>query len=351
MKEIGKKIKSAFTNKKDVERRTYITLEPSKEKIRVLDEKGLIKIEILEACTLENFQCPIKIPIRILLREGTNLLNTKILTQTIYFYEENEYIYFISQNEDFIHLSQRIIKEDQILEIEVKVDKKKKNYSITKYIHDKNYSTKEVKKYPMKEDSAFQFFCLEKKEAICLLQTLINCLEQSNKIGQFFSLRELYSCIPLVPDKDFNPVIWNDKITLSVSRFFKDNDILAEKNFIFAIMLNETREKIGSIGYCYHENGGFTYTGNVYYDIEEYYQHQGYATLALELLKNLLQKNKVVNDKDLYISILPNNLYSQKVAVKNHGEVFYHGPVPKEEMLCSLDGVEEVVVYRIKLNK
>lgn len=110
MKEIMEKIKRIFGNKNEstIEKKECITLEPSKkEKVHILEMDDVTKIEVLEPCNFVEFECPIKIPIRLFLKEGYNLLTTNILRQTIYSYEENEYTYFISQNEDYIILSER----------------------------------------------------------------------------------------------------------------------------------------------------------------------------------------------------------------------------------------------------
>lgn len=352
MEKIIQKIKEFFEDIDRVVNKEEISLEPSKpKKIRISEKDNIQKIEVLEPCTLEEFQVPIEIPIPCLLREGLDLLNVKILKQTIYTYEENDYTYFISKNEDFFLLSERKKEKEHIVEIELKIDKQKKKYSVSKYIHDLNYSTKEIKKYPMKEDNTLDFFRMEKIEAIKLLQGLVNRIDVSEKIEKFLYVHEIYAYLHLLPEKDFNPVIIGNKVTLSVHRAWKGEDFLSINTFSFDIVINETKEKVGNIGYWYQKNGGFTYGGNVNYDIDPEFRHLGYATLALELLKNLLKEHKMEGDKDLYISALPNNLYSQKVAINNQGELFYNGPVPEEELLNSLDGVKEVVVYRIKMKK
>lgn len=353
MKEILEKIKGFFVsnNESIIEQKECVTLEPDKkENVHILEMEDVTKIEVLEPCNFVEFECPIEIPIRLFLKEGYNLLTTNILRQAIYSYEENEYDYYISQNEEQLLLSERKIENENILEIYLEIDKNKKTYRVTKYIHDKNYSTKGHQTYPMNEDSVYDFWRMDKKMAIVLLQGLVNRLDKSDKIGRMINFGEFCACVHLMPDLDYNPVIRNEKITLSINRF--DKEVAFNKNNIeFTIFLNETREKIGTIQYFYSKEDGFTYDGNVCYEILEPFQHQGYATLALELLKNLLLKEQVKGDKDLYISTLPNNLYSQKVALNNQGELFYHGPVPQEDKLYSQDGIEEVFVYRIKMDK
>lgn len=339
------------TIKNILTKKFYTTLEPNpKEKVQIINRDNFMKINILEPCTLEELPYFIKIPIRSFLREEGNLLNAKILKQTLYLFKENKYEYCITENKEQLLLSERKMENEDIMEIELKIDKNKETYRVTKYIHDQNHSTKETKIYPMKEDNAFDFWRMNKKEAVVLLQGLVNRLDKSDKIGRITSFGKFCSYLHLLPDLDFNPVIENDTIALSVSRFYNANAIFVNKcDLKFDIFLKETREKVGHIGYLYGREDGFTYDGNVYYEIEDQFKQQGYATLALELLKDLLLKHQV--NSNLYISTLPNNFYSQKVALNNQGEKIYNGSVPEEDKLYRQDGIEEVVVYRIKIKE
>lgn len=49
------------------------------------------------------------------------------------------------------------------------------------------------------------------------------------------------------------------------------------------------------------------------------------------------------------ITTVPDNVYSQKVALNNNGYLIYEGSVPKDNLLYSLDRVENVNVYKIDL--
>lgn len=338
------KIKNILTKK------SYTILEPNtKEKVQILNNDNFMKIQIVEPCALEELPS-LEIPIRLFLKEEGNSLKAKILRQTMYLFKENDYEYFITKNEEQLLLSERKRENEHIVEIELKIEKNKKRYRVTKYIHDQNHSTQETKIYPMKEDSSFDFCRMEKTEVIALLQGLVNRLDKSDKIGSMISFDDLCSYLHLLPDLDFNPVIKNNTIALSVNRFYNANAIFVNKcDLKFDIFLKETRENVGHIGYLYSREGKFAYDGNVYYEIEDQFKQQRYATLALELLKDLLLKNQV--NKDLYISTLPNNFYSQKVALNNQGEMIYNGYVPQDDKLYRQDGIEEVVVYRIKIMK
>lgn len=89
-------------------------------------------------------------------------------------------------------------------------------------------------------------------------------------------------------------------------------NINEEKHEFLDIIMNDTREIIGDISFDYMCGSGFTYGGNVSYFIKEEYRHNDYATKALTLLKELLKNNTYSGDKDLYISTLPDNEFSQK---------------------------------------
>lgn len=69
--------------------------------------------------------------------------------------------------------------------------------------------------------------------------------------------------------------------------------------------------------------------------------------MALDLLKCLLKFNGYSKDK--YIYTLPNNIASQKVAIKNKGKLCYEGFVLKEDSLYYIDGIKEVKIYKISM--
>ncbi len=93
------------------------------------------------------------------------------------------------------------------------------------------------------------------------------------------------------------------------------------------------------------------YGGNVDYTIIEKFQNQGYGTQSLALLKELLRDNSYAIKNGLLISTLPDNIYSQKVAIKNGGVLVYDGQVPEDNLLYQLDHVKEVKVYQIQMKK
>ena len=108
-------------------------------------------------------------------------------------------------------------------------------------------------------------------------------------------------------------------------------------------------ERVGEISFNYLYDSVFSYSGNVSYEIEKAFQNHHYATIALNLLKDLLKSNEFTGDKDLYIATLPNNIYSQKVAKNNSGVLCYDGKVPEDECIYYIDGIKEVKVYKISI--
>lgn len=95
----------------------------------------------------------------------------------------------------------------------------------------------------------------------------------------------------------------------------------------------------------------FFYGGNVDYRIYDSFQHLGYGTQSLSLLKVLLQQICYAAKEGFLISTLPDNIYSQRIAIKNGGILIYEGLVPRDTSLYKIDHVEEVKVYQIQMKK
>lgn len=125
---------------------------------------------------------------------------------------------------------------------------------------------------------------------------------------------------------NYNPVISDDIISLSVSRVetaISINDILFQT---FSIVLKKTKENIGIISFNYYNCEKDKYNvGNVTYAIGKQFQNQGYATRALNLLVTLLKNNSFKGDKDLYFWVSYYNECSKKVILNNGGEIISGG--------------------------
>lgn len=82
----------------------------------------------------------------------------------------------------------------------------------------------------------------------------------------------------------------------------------------FDIVLHQTEEVIGNIWFDKGKDKKFVdLYGNVGYQIKEEYQHNGFATRSLNLMKEILKDEQV---KEMILSIEVDNEYSIKTAKK-----------------------------------
>ena len=148
---------------------------------------------------------------------------------------------------------------------------------------------------------------------------------------------------------EYHPEISNEQIgLLSCSR---NEDITTSSYLSFDIIKNATLERIGKIGFHAFKLDELFYGGNIDYTIYEKFRNQGYGTESLTLLKEALKENPYAIKDGLLISTVPENIYSQKIAIKNGGILIYEGEVPKDNLLYQLDHVKEVKVYKISMKK
>lgn len=153
----------------------------------------------------------------------------------------------------------------------------------------------------------------------------------------------------MVTKEEYQPVITNDKIGLLSSDF--DTNIATSAFLSFDVVKCDTLELVGEIGFQATEYDEFFYGGNVDYTIYDSFQHQGYGTQSLSLLKELLQQNTYAMKEGILISTLPDNIYSQRIAIKNGGIPIYDGLVPRNTSLYQIDHVEKVKIYQIQMKK
>ena len=152
-----------------------------------------------------------------------------------------------------------------------------------------------------------------------------------------------------ISEDNFFSVINDEILSLSWKNRFDAIDINDEEEAIFDIILNETREIIGRISFDYCFKSGFSYSGNVGYNINYRFRNKHYATRALRLLRTLLLSNKYSGDKSLYLATKIDNIRSQKVILNNNGNLIYDGKVPINEPLNFMEGVKKVKVYKIDM--
>lgn len=161
--------------------------------------------------------------------------------------------------------------------------------------------------------------------------------------------KKIISKPTIVAKDEYQPVITNDRIGLLSNSTSTNIDTSAFLSF--DVVKSDTLERVGEIGFQATLYDEFFYGGNVDYTIYNSFQHLGYGTQSLSLLKELLQQNTYAAKEGILISTLPNNIYSQRIAIKNGGILIYEGPIPRDTSLYKIDHVEEVKVYQIKMKK
>ena len=320
----------------------------SKEVISVDKDDFTYKISVNNDCTLQHFIEKIS---NIFDEELVNRISKNIIfvdrynisKQTIYLLEKENISYCISTSVSKLHISEKI--EDPVFTKErmIIINEYNHNYQFTSKLFNANGNIKETKLYNFGEST-------NKKEALLEIQQLLLDLKDFKQINRVLNISQVYSYLYLVDEEDYFPVIENDIMCLSW-RFqsVRENKNVNQSRFeCLDIIIKETMENIGSISYNYLSSG-FTYGGNVSYNIEKPFRNKHYARMALGLLKDLLRYNEYTGDKDIYVATLPNNDFSQRVAINNGGNLFYAGAVPEDDSVYYIDGVKEVKVYKIEI--
>lgn len=344
---------------KEITENGCIQKEPNKDFLEAYQNDDNTIIYIKENCTLEEY-CNaldqtsetihnLHIPMRLFFTKKQMLQ-----IQKLHIFDFNNCHYVINypdtwKPEEVLIISETKQIDNKLHETVLELYSERK-CTVHKYIHDLNLSTKICKWYPCK-DELCKAFSLEKKEALTLAQTLLDNLQSKENIDEITGWQyfNTYSSLNLIPAKNFYPVISDEIITLSW-KYHSNKDNINKENWInLDIILNETKEEVGSINVYYHTPENFNYSGNVSYDINEEFQNNHYATRALCLLKKLVQNNEFEGDKNLYVAVEPENIRSQKVAENNNGTLIYDGDVPKEDVLYYMDGVKKVKIYRIDI--
>lgn len=322
----------------------------------VISEKEYDLINIKEDCLFLDYAEMEKeinlngnIPTRLFIREGNNIFNSIIKKQKIYTFIYKDIEYLISVSDKEINISQRKIEDNNIIETVINLYEDKK-FSVSKYIHGLDHSTKFHKTYNTNKKSLVNIFDFDKIEAMALAQQLLDELKDVDFIYKIINTYPIYDRLNLIPSTWYNPIISDDEITLSSNRYSSIDTVNYKKICSFNIILNNTKEQIGKIAFNL-EKGNFTYDGNVGYEIKEEFRNMGYASRALKLLKEIVKTNKYVGDKDLFVSTSPDNIYSQKVAINNDGQLIYEGDVPEKDPFNYKHRMDKVKVYQIRMNR
>ncbi len=165
-----------------------------------------------------------------------------------------------------------------------------------------------------------------KKYSKCELDNIRRLLMKVDeyKISRYIDIDTLYHKLHIRPLYDYNYVIENDKIALSI----RNKNLNNVHNGDFDIILKKTKEHIGNIEIDNH--------GEVSYFVDKPFRGNHYATDALGLLITYLkQKKKTKMD----ISLVALNELSKKVII-NNGGIF-------EEIIPYMDG--NYPMYSIKI--
>lgn len=324
---------------------------PKEDYIEINYSPQWIEININDNCSFEEYTKVMKLntleelPLR-LLSLSSHISNAALAEQKIILLPIKDSYYIVIQDNIFTIISERQINGDEIIEIELKINRQTKNYFITKYIHDTNLSTKEAKMYPL---GLFEHFSLPKEEALKYANHILERLSSIREIYKVIDIYRLYDYLSLVQLNNYVPVIENDIIALSTPIKSDRENLYTEKYINFDIVLKSTLEKVGEISFDYWHDEEFKYGGNVSYEIKEQFRHHHYATDALKLLRVLLKSHTYDGNKDLYIATKPDNINSQKVALNNDAELIYSGSVPEDDSINFIDQVKEVNIYQIKI--
>lgn len=181
------------------------------------------------------------------------------------------------------------------------------------------------------------------KECLKRIRSFISKLNDYN-LEKYFSINLINNSLNFV--RSSNVVLTDGVLSLSWAKE-EDKDVLEQIDHArFEIILNDTKEVVGTITFDFRQTESDPYFGNVSYEIYPYYRNNGYATNALKLLKELV-KNNECTQKDLYISIVKSNKYSQKVALNCGAELYFSGEIPEDVIYTEKE--RDINIYKIKI--
>lgn len=173
-------------------------LEDNSDKIIISGYDDIIKIDIIEEVTMNDFCIAsdkselikdLFIPIRVLItKDGSR----KIDKLTTYIFSNKEYYYYITYGETKTIISGRkkVFEEDEPLEYETIVELEGDKYLVYECVHTMNHSTRTVKWYPETNDN-LKVFLLDGEKAYFLVMDMIDNLSSSLKIDKLFDIELL----------------------------------------------------------------------------------------------------------------------------------------------------------------
>ena len=287
------------------------------ELLEVKEVTGLIKIIIKEDCHFDEFlgELVLKLDNKHLYQLSLSIFKTdlNIKKGKLYLFEKDEFLFNLYNNDEELYISRKKFTDENIQESIIDLYYAD-HFCIASMIHDLSGNTKNIKIYNSKKN--IEQFYFAKAEALDLAREILKEVEEELIIG------DIYTMLNLLRDEQYNPIISDETITLSLSAEWGIEDLNKNLSQTFYIMLNDTKEKIGIIHYDYSVDVDSDYSvGNVCYEIFEQFRNQGYATGALKLLKQHLHNYEYSGNKDLYFWVSYGNIPSQKVVLKNGGTI------------------------------
>lgn len=111
----------------------------------------------------------------------------------------------------------------------------------------------------------------------------------------------------------------------------------------FKIILNETLEEIGHISYTYEND---SIVGNLSYFLYEEYRNKGYGKKALKLLVDNIRR---IDDNDLYLTIIPDNIASIKLAKSQNAKYIGDVNIPTKYVFSDDGKYSYANMYKIKI--
>ncbi len=321
-------------------------------KITITQNNNLTILTIKEECSLQEYTRIIrktKYSHLLDIIDLKHLLNNNsIPPKKIILYNQDNHLYIISITPIQIYITKRTT-DTNIIEETINIDRTNYSYQISQLIHTLDGNTIDVKTYNKDSKKNHSFMYLPKENALNIARTIMEELSKIQDISSYLNIRTITKMLNILLEQDYFPIISNDLLTLSWQNRYGSTNIYEKQRATLDIILNETKEVIGSISFNASYNPSTSYTGNISYSIKDEFQNNHYATIALSLLKELLRKHKLQQNKPLYISAEENNVKSQHVAINNGGELYYEGPIPKSDNLTKFSGITKIKMYKITL--
>lgn len=144
----------------------------------------------------------------------------------------------------------------------------------------------------------------------------------------------------MINNKDFRIVATDGEIDL-VQAVNPDENM----EYYLDIYLHNTDELVGDINFRLKTE---TYNGNVGYNIFEEYRGKKYASKALLLLRDFLNKRGFQN---LVVAVIPENIASVKTVTNAGGKLFCSRMVPEKYAIYRESPSHQVSIYHVSTER